>query len=84
MARPIVCSECDYGGYFDHLVETLIAEKEGAFTHRGIRITAGPYKPYAVSHSSKDGILTLDFYSPLRVGFGHISGKDRRALVALL
>lgn len=73
----------DYDGYFERFVRRMLAKK-GTFEHEVIRIDSGPYRSSAVSYTSKDKILELDFYSALRRGFGSLTDDDYRQLVALL
>mgnify|MGYP001562741843 CR=1 FL=1 len=87
MAKPVVVVESDFDGYFERLVKGWVAQKErlgGEFQYREVRITAGPYRGYDVRYdASEDGILKLDFYSPLR----HVRGldpQDERDLVSML
>jgi hypothetical protein len=69
------------------MVQGWVDRKEaegGTFKHHTIEITAGPWRPYAVSYESKDGVLKLDFYAALRAGFGAIPSADVTALISIL
>ena len=82
--QPTLTVVQDFDGAFERLVRRWIARKVGSFKHTEIRITSGPYRSSAVSYTSRNGVLTLDFYSALRTGFGALSDDDVKALVELL
>lgn len=81
---PEVVVVNDFDGYFARLVDGLIERHEGDFKHKTIRITAGPWRPYAVDYHSDGETITLDFYSALRAGFGSLSDEDLTELSKLL
>ena len=84
---PEVVVEKDYDGYFEGWVKALVkkkAEQGTPFKHTKIVVTAGPWRPYAVTFVSKDGVLHLDWYSALRTGFGSISKEETAELEELL
>ncbi len=75
------------GGYFETLVRGWITEAESAgheFKHGCVRITAGPWRPYAVGYEVEGNVLHLDFYSALRTGFGSIAASEVAAIKELL
>ena len=82
--KPMITGGEEFGGYFKVLVQGWIDQKTTTFNHHAINITAGPYRFCAVSYESKDGVLTLDFYSLLRHGFGGLSKKEAEELIELL
>jgi hypothetical protein len=84
IATPTITVVQDFDGAFLRLVRHWIAQKIGSFKHTEIRIDSGPYRSSAVSYTSKNGVLSLDFYSALRTGFGTLSDDDVQALVELL
>jgi len=84
---PALRVDSDFEGYFERLVDGWIMRKRDAgepFKHGQILVTAGPYRPSAVTYESWSGTLHLDFYSALRAGFGSLSERDVEELVALL
>ena len=84
---PALRVESDYGQYFENLVSSWIERKrnEGSdFKHQVVRITAGPYRPDAVTTREEGDVLHLDFYSALRAGFGGLSAEDITAIVEML
>jgi hypothetical protein len=77
----------DYDGYFEQLVDRWIQRKRnagGRFKHTAVKITAGPYRADAVTTTSKDGVLHLDFYSALRTGFGSLSEDEIDEIIELM
>lgn len=85
--RPLIQVQSDYDDYFHHLVEGWVDRKEaegGLFRHKKIVISAGPYRSSAVSFRSGDGVISLDFYSALRAGFGGLSATDVTEIIKLL
>lgn len=86
-STPEIVVNSDYDRYFERLVDGWIQRKRAAgepFAHDKIVVTAGPYRPDAVSYRSKDGRLHLDFYSALRTGFGSLSEADIEEILKLL
>jgi|SRR3972149_10856452 len=84
---PNIVVKNDYDGYFESLVRSWVNEKARrglSFKHHQIEITAGPYRSSAVSYRSSKGIIELDFYSALRVGFGGLSKSDVEDMINLL
>ena len=79
--------ESDYDNYFltkvNHWVSTKIRCGE-KFHHQKIVISAGPYRPYAVGTASKDGVLSIDFYSALRVGFGELQLSEVLKIIDMI
>jgi Uma2 family endonuclease len=77
----------DYDRYFERLVDSWIMRKRdegGTFKHAYVVVTAGPYRPDAVTTRSQDDALHIDFYSALRTGFGSLSESDVQAIMELL
>jgi hypothetical protein len=79
----------DYDGYFETVVERWLVDKarSGApFKHSRVSVSAGPYRMHAVSTEERDGgtAIHLDFYSPLRTGFGGLTAGDVEAIKDLL
>ncbi len=75
------------GGYFETLVRRWIDEAESAgheFKHECVRITAGPWRSYAVMFEREGKTLHLDFYSALRTGFGSLDPKEIAEIKELL
>lgn len=65
----------DYDGYFEWLVSSWL--KLETCNRAEIRITAGPYRSYAMScRVDQDNILHIDFYSALRNGFGELKQQE--------
>lgn len=68
----------DFKPYF----EDRLNEVKDYITNPNIKkivVTAGPYRPYGANASWIDpfnGIISLDFYSALRTGFGQLSFTD--------
>ena len=84
---PELVVNSDYDRYFERLVDGWIQRKRASgepFGHDKIVVTAGPYRPDAVTAQSKDGRLSLDFYSALRTGFGSLSEADIEGIIKLL
>ena len=84
MSTPEIIVERDFDGFFGRLVKKLVEAHKGKFHHKQIRVTAGPWRSSAVSYVSQGDVLCLDFYSPLRNGFGTLSREDLDALTELL
>jgi hypothetical protein len=77
----------DYDGYFEAIVRRWVNEKAQSgkpFKHRVILVSAGPYRAYAVAYEDKGESISLDFYSPLRTGFGELGAEDVAAIKELL
>lgn len=84
---PEVVVGQDYDGYFERLVRGWIERKlqSGApFKHARVNVTAGPYRPYAVTFEQDEEQISLDFYSALRTGFGSLSLSEIDQIIALL
>lgn len=75
MSTPEIIVEKDYDGYFECLVRGWCQTKLTPFKSKKIVISARPFKPHAVTanRDKDDATLYLDFYSPLRTGFGKLS-----------
>lgn len=85
--KPLIKTEKDYENYFTDWVQEWCNEKQKSgepFKHNLIVITAGPYRPSAVTYKSEGDTLHLDFYSALRRGFGEISNEEVQELKAIL
>lgn len=75
------------GGYFERLVIRWIDEAEASghqFKHEAVRVTAGPWRAYAVSFEREGSVLHLDFYSALRTGFGSLDPREIEEIKELL
>lgn len=86
MPIPKLTVEKDYDGFFEAWVRGWMERKApDAYQHKEIVITAGPYRPYAVSFDkTEDGVLRLDFYSALRAGFGGLLESDIKEIIDLM
>lgn len=87
MSSPELRVHNDYDRYFQRLVDSWIQRKceEGrVFAHTAVVVTAGPWRPDAVTTRSAGGVLFLDFYSAIRTGFGRLSAEDVDAIVGML
>ena len=73
----------DYDGYFEALVRGWMGHVTNP-KHHTVQVSAGPYRPDALTYSSKNGVITLDFYSALRTGFGQLSAQDIAEIIELL
>lgn len=85
-AEYILDVQKDYDGFFERLVRSLLAMRDTAPRSKKIVVTAGPYRPSAVSYHWDEETKTmyLDFYSALRTGFGSLSHEDKQSLADLL
>ena len=84
---PAIITLQDYDGFFEGCVQDMVklkVERGGKFNHHTIKVDAGPYRSSAVSYTSKDGVITLDFYAALRTGFGSLSEQDIWDIIELL
>ena len=84
---PVIKVEQDYEGCFEGMVRSWIKLKEESgeeFLSEEIVITAGPWRPYAVTTKRKDKTLHIDFYSALRVGFGALSQSEVKEIIRCL
>lgn len=86
--RPEIKVLSDFEGYFRRLVNEWVQRKANhsdqskrIFKSKQIVITAGPWRPVAVTCTFKDGVLTIDFYSALRTGFGQLSEDDINQII---
>lgn len=89
MSAPKITVEKDYDGYFERLVRSWVDRKKEtgeSFNNSRIKISSGPYRPYAVSYKIEEDTNTicLDFYSALRTGFGELGEDEIDQLVELL
>jgi len=64
---------------FDDVAELLRKLFKGVV----IKVTAGPWRPYDVDISGIEGGYAIDFYSPLRLGFGDFEGAVNYAIFAI-
>jgi len=76
--------ESDFDGFFENFVRGLLERKKDLPKHEEIVISAGPFRPSAISYASDGKTLRLDFYSALRNGFGSLSEQELVDLTALL
>lgn len=84
---PTIVVLNDFDNYFQRLVEEWCKRKLASklsFKHHTIQIDSGPYRMDAVTTESKAGVLTLDFYSALRTGFGRLPKSDILKIIDLL
>ena len=84
---PTLIVRQDYDGYFEGLVNSWLEHKRHSgvpFNHVEVVISAGPYRPYAVSYEKDGGSIHLDFYSALRTGFGSLGNDEVEAIIELL
>lgn len=85
MSQPEIVVQSDFDGYFERLVQSWIDMQDTRrFKHSKIVISAGPWRSCYVYIESKDGELHLDFYSAIRMGFGHISDAEVMQIVNML
>lgn len=87
MDKPTIKVESDYDGYFEGLVRSWVdrkAERGPEFNHARIVVSAGPYRPHAVTFRRREGVIVLDFYSALRVGFGSLPEREEEQIIELL
>lgn len=82
---PIIEVRQDYNGYFERLVRqwlTVLKDKGLKARHKKIIVDAGPWRPDAVKlESDGEGVLEVDFYSPLRTSFGSLSGEAQEEII---
>jgi len=74
----------DYEGYFESLVRSWIAKKNGPLKHSKFIISSGRYRVAVVSYKSSGGELHLDFYAAFRRGFGKLSEEEVKQIIDLL
>lgn len=74
----------DYDGYFEALVRSWIKRKKGPLNNKKIVVTSGPYRSYGVAYEIEMEVITLDFYSPIRKGFGSLSEEDIEGIIEIL
>ena len=75
----------DFDGFFSNLVKTWIKRHKGVFHYSKVVVTAGPYRSYDVQwDKTEEGVLKLDFYSPYRLGFHHLSQDEEQEMVNML
>ena len=80
-------TESDYDGYFTAWVRSWMEKKKAAgkpFKHKVLVVSAGPYRMYACNITERGDTLEIDFYSPLRNGFGGLSQDAIDAIVEKL
>lgn len=68
----------DFPGFF-HRITDEVAYYITNPEIKKIIVTAGPFRPYGASLSwinKENGIISIDYYSALRAGFGSISAKE--------
>lgn len=79
---PMICVKKDYDGYFTGLVLSWCKSKTTEFKSKAIILSAGPYRPDAVScYHDHEGRLHIDFYAAIRAGFGGLSTEDVNAIM---
>jgi hypothetical protein len=67
----------DYNQYFVDMVTRWCQEKGSDFKSQEIVVTSGPWRNDAVTAALNESkVLYLDFYSPIRTGFGQLSASD--------
>ena len=77
--RPKIVTVEDYDGFFSTWVNAWVEDmvRRGLLFHSSeIRVTAGPFRPDAVTCRHEGHVLHIDFYSALRTGFGSLSDED--------
>lgn len=85
--------ERDFDGYFEQLVKSWLGRLRTVPKHDKVIVTAGPGRQDAVSYVSRTepesgggtrNVITLDFYSALRNGFGELRKDEVENLLKII